>query len=140
MLHLGAVHALNAAAGVTDNHYLLDAKFIDRHEKAAHRAVKRICYRAACVLNDFHVAVTEAEGCRKQLDKARVHTGHDCDALVGIFVCAKAFVALFSHKTPIMFKYFVNHCFINFLLLSDYCHAVAKKEESNSIIINLLNK
>lgn len=109
MLHLGAIHALNATTGVTDNHYFLYAKLVDRNEETAHRAVKRVCNRAAGVFDDFHVTVAEAEGCRQQLDETGIHTGDDSDAFVGIFVCAEALVAPFSYESAIMFKYFVNH-------------------------------
>ena len=60
--HLGAVHALHAAVGVADDHHLVDAQFVDRHEQAAHRAVEGVGDRAAGVLDDLHVAVAQAEG------------------------------------------------------------------------------
>lgn len=107
--HLLGIHALDAAAGVADDHDFVDAQLVDGHEERAHGRVKWVCDGATGVFNHFHVAVLDAEGCRKQLDESGVHTGDDCNALVGVLRCLKSAVGFGGHEFAVVFKDFVNH-------------------------------
>ena len=83
--HLGGIHSLNPAAGVADDHYLIDSQLINCHNQAADGAVKRVGDDSAGILYQLDVPVLYAEGGRKQGDKAGVHTSNDGNFLVRIF-------------------------------------------------------
>ena len=83
--HLLCIHALHSAAGVANYHYFVDAKLIYGYEQRTHGGVKRVGDCAACVFDDFDIAVANAERRGKQLDKAGVHTRYYGYLLVGKF-------------------------------------------------------
>lgn len=62
--HAIAVNMADAAIGVADDHDFFTAEFVDGNEQAAHGAAKRAGNDAASVLDDFGIAVFDAESGR----------------------------------------------------------------------------
>ena len=109
--HLPGVHSLYAAAGVADDHDLLDTEFVDGHEQRAHRGVEGVGDDAPGVLDDLDVAVAQTQCGGKQLYQACVHTRHDCDLLVGIFGSQILLILFVSYKLTVVAQNLVYHDF-----------------------------
>ena len=100
--HLGWIHALHTAFGVSDYHYLVDAELVYGHEEAAYCGVEGVGDCSSGVLNHLDVAVAQAEGSGQELDEAGVHAGDDGELLVGIFRCGKPTVFLIGDELPVV--------------------------------------
>ena len=107
--HLTGVHSLNTALSMAYHHYFVDSQLIDCDKQRAHGRVKRVGDCPPGIFYDFYVPVAQAKGGRQKLDKAGIHAGNYCNALIGIFRSHEFLIALCSYKLSVMLYYLLNH-------------------------------
>ena len=114
MLHLGTVHALNAAFGMAYYHDLGNAQLVYGDEQAAHRTVEGACNGRSGILDDLHVAVSQAERRGQKLDQTGIHARDYGDAFVGILVRYESLVLPALDEALVELQNFVYHNYNSF--------------------------
>jgi hypothetical protein len=116
LLEVSEAHVAGAAAGVSDDHNLLDSKLVDSDDDTTHSGVERGDDETAGVLDNLSVAVAKAESLREQFSQTCIHTAEDGEALVGVFVSSEVLVAFFGDETLVEQNNIVdNHIRDNYL-------------------------
>ena len=122
MEHLPCIHTLNPATGVTDDHYLIDAKFINGYQQTAYGAVERIGHHGTRILDQLDVAVPDAQGGRQQCHQARIHTGKYGYLFVRILARLVFFVFSGLDKFSIVLENGVYHIIYTVIYRYIYCY------------------
>ena len=109
VMEMGKTHVAGAAGGMVHDHDLFHAEFVDRHDQAAERRIERGEDEAAGVLDDFRVAVFQAQRGGEHRAQAGVHAAEDRQLLGGELVRQIGFIAFRSHERLVERENVVYH-------------------------------